>query len=162
MAKKKEAEKSAQNSEVNKHDKSENNDDEPNFSDQEGFVDNISDEGNLCTRCFQSGLVGGLHMVSVFCYPGLPGTRTRLPATLPAVAMDLGNKNTQNMSQYNDYESVDDMRRASCLNPCIKCSLSAGDEPVEIGRFISRRKMQTGVLTFSFRLSFCHFRVPCH
>ena len=49
MAKKKEAEKSAQSSEVNKQDKSENNDDEPNFSDPEGFVDNIADEGNLCT-----------------------------------------------------------------------------------------------------------------
>jgi translation initiation factor 3 subunit B len=44
MAKKKEADKSAQSSEVNKQDKSENNDDEPNFSDHEGFVDNISDE----------------------------------------------------------------------------------------------------------------------
>lgn len=49
MAKKKEVEKSAQSSEVTKQDKSENNDDEPNFSDHEGFVDNISDEGNLCT-----------------------------------------------------------------------------------------------------------------
>ena len=49
MAKKKETEKGAQNSEGNKHDKSENNDDEPNFSDPEGYVDNISDEGNLCT-----------------------------------------------------------------------------------------------------------------
>jgi hypothetical protein len=48
MAKKKEAERSAQSCEVNKQDKSENNDDEPNFSDHEGFVDNISDEGNLC------------------------------------------------------------------------------------------------------------------
>jgi hypothetical protein len=28
-------------------DKSESNDEEPNFSDPEGFVDNISDEGNL-------------------------------------------------------------------------------------------------------------------
>jgi len=63
MAKKKEAERSAQSNEVNKQDKSENNDDEPNFSDHEGFVENISDEGNLCTRCFQSGLVAGLHMV---------------------------------------------------------------------------------------------------
>jgi len=65
MAKKKESEKSAQSSEVNKQDKSENNDDEPNFSDLEGFVDNVSDEGNLCTRRFQSGLVAGLHMASV-------------------------------------------------------------------------------------------------
>ena len=46
---KKEEDKSAQSSEVNKQDKSENNDDETNFSDQEGFVDSISDEGNLCT-----------------------------------------------------------------------------------------------------------------
>jgi hypothetical protein len=52
MAKKKEVEKSAQSSEGNKHDKCENNDDEPNFSDPEGFGDNISDEGNLCTLCF--------------------------------------------------------------------------------------------------------------
>jgi hypothetical protein len=49
MAKKKEAEKSSQSSEVNKQDKNENNDDEPNFSDHEGFVENISDEGNFCT-----------------------------------------------------------------------------------------------------------------
>ena len=94
MAKKKEADKSAQSSEVNKQDKSENNDDEPNFSDHEGFVDNISDEGKLRTWCFQSGLVVGLHMVSVFYYPGLRGASARSPATLPAVAIDLSNKNT--------------------------------------------------------------------
>jgi hypothetical protein len=41
-----------------------------------------------------SGLVVGLHMVSVFCYPGLPGAPTRLPASLSTVAIDLSNKNT--------------------------------------------------------------------
>jgi hypothetical protein len=35
-----------------------------------------------------------LHMVSIFCYPDLPGAATRLPASLPAVAFDLSNKNT--------------------------------------------------------------------
>ncbi|KDR10090.1 eukaryotic translation initiation factor 3 subunit B [Zootermopsis nevadensis] len=44
MAKKKESEKSSPNNELNKQDKNENNDEEPNFSDAEGFVDNISDE----------------------------------------------------------------------------------------------------------------------
>jgi len=33
-------------------------------------------------------------MVSVFCYSGLLGAPTRLPASLPAVAIDLSNKNT--------------------------------------------------------------------
>jgi translation initiation factor 3 subunit B len=47
MARKKDREKSPQNSEGNKQDKNETNDEEPNFSDPEGFVDNISDEGNL-------------------------------------------------------------------------------------------------------------------
>jgi translation initiation factor 3 subunit B len=47
MARKKDAEKNSQNSEGNKQDKSESNDEEPNFSDPEGFVDNISDEGKL-------------------------------------------------------------------------------------------------------------------
>jgi hypothetical protein len=47
MARKKDSEKSVQNSEGNKQDKSESNDEEPNFSDPEGFADNISDEGNL-------------------------------------------------------------------------------------------------------------------
>jgi hypothetical protein len=47
MAKKKESEKTSPNSEGTKQDKNENNDEEPNFSDPEGFVDDISDEGNL-------------------------------------------------------------------------------------------------------------------
>lgn len=37
---------------------------------------------------------GGLHMVSVFCFPGLSGSPKRLPASFLAVAIDLGNKNT--------------------------------------------------------------------
>jgi hypothetical protein len=37
---------------------------------------------------------GGLHMVSVFCFPGLPRAPTWLPALFPAVAIDLRNKNT--------------------------------------------------------------------
>ena len=45
MAKKKDSDKSSQNSEGNKHDKNEINDEEPNFSDPEGYGDNISDEG---------------------------------------------------------------------------------------------------------------------
>jgi hypothetical protein len=89
-------------------------------------------------------------MVSVL-YPGLPGVPTRLPASLPAVAIDLGN-----MSQYNDYEAVDDRKRANSRYPCIKCNPSAGDEPVEIGRSISdgtcRRSCH--VLVSSFLLSF--------
>jgi len=97
---------------------------------------------------------------SFFCYPGLPGAPTRLLASFPGVTIDRSNKNTQNMSQCNGYESVNDRRRANCRNPCIKCTPSAGDEPVEIGRSISRRNMQT---EFSrFRFVFCHFHVPCH
>jgi translation initiation factor 3 subunit B len=49
MAKKKDIDKAPQNSEGNKPEKNESNDEEPNFSDPEGFVDNISDEGNLYT-----------------------------------------------------------------------------------------------------------------
>jgi len=37
---------------------------------------------------------GWRHMVSVFFYSGLFGASTRLPALLPAVAIDLSNKNT--------------------------------------------------------------------
>jgi hypothetical protein len=50
MAKKKDFEKSLHNSEGNKQDKCESNDEEPNFSDPEGYVDSISDEGNLRTK----------------------------------------------------------------------------------------------------------------
>jgi hypothetical protein len=46
MGKKKESEKTSPNSEGNKQDKNESNDEEQNFSDPEGFVDGISDEGN--------------------------------------------------------------------------------------------------------------------
>jgi translation initiation factor 3 subunit B len=49
MAKKKDSEKGSHNNDGSKQDKSESNDEEPNFSDPEGFVDNLSDEGNLCT-----------------------------------------------------------------------------------------------------------------
>lgn len=45
MAKKKDGDKSSQNSEGNKQEKNEFTDEEPNFSDPEGFVDNIPDEG---------------------------------------------------------------------------------------------------------------------
>nr|CAD7404298.1 unnamed protein product [Timema cristinae] len=45
MAKKKDSEKASQNSDSNKQEKNEtNDDDEPNFSDPEGFVDSITDE----------------------------------------------------------------------------------------------------------------------
>lgn len=46
MAKKKDAEKAAQNDENIKQEKSEGTEDEePNFSDPEDYVDNITDEG---------------------------------------------------------------------------------------------------------------------
>lgn len=46
MAKKKDAEKAAQNDENNKQEKTEGaEEEEPNFSDPEDYVDNISDEG---------------------------------------------------------------------------------------------------------------------
>ncbi|XP_069695662.1 eukaryotic translation initiation factor 3 subunit B [Periplaneta americana] len=44
MARKKDSDKSSQGSEGTKQDKIENNDEEPNFSDPEGFGDNITDE----------------------------------------------------------------------------------------------------------------------
>jgi hypothetical protein len=64
MVKKKESERSSQNSEGNKHEKNESNEEEPNFSDPEGFVDNISDEGSLCTFYFLSSCTLEWHMVS--------------------------------------------------------------------------------------------------
>lgn len=45
MAKKTQAEKAAQNEEAKGNDDSMNDDEEPNFSDPEGFVDDITDEG---------------------------------------------------------------------------------------------------------------------
>lgn len=48
MAKKKDADKSAQNSDQNKSQKSEvNENEEPNFDDPEGYEDKISDEGKF-------------------------------------------------------------------------------------------------------------------
>lgn len=48
MVKKKEADKSAQNEENNRSNNIENGEnDEPNFSDPEGFVDDVTDEGTF-------------------------------------------------------------------------------------------------------------------
>ena len=78
------------------------------------------------------------------------GYPTRLPVLLPAVAIDLSSKNTKNVSQYNDYELVDDRRRANCRNTCINCTTLASDEPVEIGRLISGWNMLTEFSRFRF------------
>lgn len=51
MAKKKFDDKNNQNGEVTKHDDGSSNDEEPNFSDPEGFVDDIPDEG-MVGACF--------------------------------------------------------------------------------------------------------------
>lgn len=55
MAKKKSEDKNNHNGDGSKKDDASNYDEEPNFSDPEGFVDDISDEGNLT---FTSPCVG--------------------------------------------------------------------------------------------------------
>lgn len=54
MAKKTQAEKTAQNDETAKsNDDPMNDDEEPNFSDPEGFVDDITDEGKYLLASFR-------------------------------------------------------------------------------------------------------------
>lgn len=71
MAKKKEADKIVQND--NKSSKTEGLDDEePNFSDEEGYIDDVSDEGKLRIRLFVQFLHITFHNlflvnVTIFC-----------------------------------------------------------------------------------------------
>lgn len=62
MAKKTQAEKTAQNDETAKsNDDPMNDDEEPNFSDPEGFVDDITDEGKRLLASFLSSFSSQPH-----------------------------------------------------------------------------------------------------